>query len=521
MLRRSFLKTTASASAPFLLGGISVRTLAQNRLFSAMNPDNDRVLVLVLLNGGNDGLSTLLPLDQYDVLGNARPNVLIPEGAGIGLTDTAALHPELGGFADLYDRAKLNIVQAVGYPNQNRSHFRSLDIWNSGSPADEFWATGWLGRHFTADHPDYPLGYPNDDQPHPFALTIGSTVSQTCQGLGTNFSLALVDPGSISQIVQGAEGSTPNTPYGEELTWLRQILEQTNAYGSVITDANDAGGNLASYPAERFAEQLRVVARLINGGLQTKVYIVSLDGFDTHADQVQTGEPLVGVHADLLRQLNDGVAAFQEDLKQMGLEDRVLGMTYSEFGRRIRSNFSDGTDHGSAAPMLLFGACVRPGFTGSNPDLPTDPGTQDGVAMQFDFRDVYGSVLMDWFEVPEDDVVSILHPDFTYLPLLEPCDQTVVSNRQPERFYVDLRAVLFPNPVRNHGTLSLELPNAERVTVQLFDPRGAWMRTWFDGTLSAGTHQIPVSFRGLAAGNYFYRVQTGAGTTAARTVVKL
>ena len=521
MNRRSFLKNTATvASAPLFVNGLAVQPFGQN-FFTTLNEDDDRVLVLIQLNGGNDGLSTILPLDQYSNLAAVRSNVLIPENQALHLEDGVGLHPVLTGLKGLYDDAKMTIVQSVGYPDQNRSHFRSTDIWETGSPADEFYATGWLGRWLQSDHPTFPDDYPQPDFPAPFAISMGRSVSQTCQGELSNFSIALVDPFNLSQVPIGEQGSTPDTPYGMELSWLRQMFEQTNQYSSVIEGAANAGNSMAAYPNFGLAEQLQTVARLISGGLQSRVYIVSLGGFDTHAAQVVAGDPTTGEHATLLDQLSQSVAAFQEDLKLLGLEDRVLGMTYSEFGRRIQSNLSNGTDHGSAAPMLLFGTCVNPGIIGDNPQIPEVVDIQEGVAMQFDFRDVYGSVLMDWFGVEQSEVQSLLHQQFTYLPILEPCDATVVSNRNPQDFYTTIYTEIHPNPVQNSATIALEVPISGRVRIQLFDTTGALLLTLTDRRLPAGKHQIPVRTTGLAAGSYFYRVQLESGAVASRGFVKI
>ena len=218
---------------------------------------------------------------------------------------------------------------------------------------------------------DFPEDYPNDDCPDPFAITLGSIVSETCQGPSTNFSMALVDPENLTTIIEGAEGSLDlDTCYGYQLDFLRTAVKQTNAYSESIETAADNGNNMAQYPGDnRLAEQLRIIAQLISGGLQTQVYIVNLGGFDTHAAQV-ADSTTTGNHANLLETLSGAVAAFQEDLQLLGLDERVVGMTFSEFGRRIRSNDSLGTDHGTAAPLFVFGSCINPAIIGENPEIP-------------------------------------------------------------------------------------------------------------------------------------------------------
>lgn len=512
MKRRQFLHTTGTAVAlPVLLNGMNVSAISQSSLFSAMNLDSDRALVLIQLNGGNDGLSTLIPLDQYSNLSNVRANVLIPENTVLPLTETLGFHPAMTGMQNLYEEGKLSMVQSVGYPNQNRSHFRSTDIWTSGSPADQFWTTGWLGRHFDGIHPGFPEGYPNADFPDPIAITVGSITSQTCQGTAINYSLALNDPFNLSPLAEGTAGEVPDTPYGWELTFLRETIAQTNAYSDTITAAAELGNNMVEYPEDnRLAQQLKNVALLISGGLKTKVYIVSLGGFDTHGDQVEDGSPTTGIHATLLQSLSDAIALFQEDLKQLGVEEKVVGMTFSEFGRRIRSNSSFGTDHGTAAPLFMFGSCVNPLVFGENPEIPADVGLQDGVPMQYDFRDVYGSVLMDWFEVSQEDVISLLHPDFTYIPILEPCSLDT-STEQPELLPEAIPTEVFPNPFSSYTTITFSLARKQRVQLSLFDALGSRVRILLDKELPIGEHQVRLEGHQLAAGNYFYRIQTAYG----------
>lgn len=500
--------TSAAVTVPVLLSGMTVNAMAKSSIFNAINDDSDRVLVLIQLNGGNDGLSMLMPINQYDNLANARANIIIPENNYLTIDNDLGLHPVMTGMKGLYDEGKMTIVQSVGYPNQNRSHFRSSDIWTSGSPAQESWTTGWLGRNFQADQPDFPEGYPNSDNPDPFAITVGAGVSETCQGTSANFSLAISDPFNLNPLAVGGEDVVPDTPYGDELSFLRTVIEQTNAYGDVITDAANLGTNMAAYPEDnRLAQQLKSVALLINGGLQTKVYVVALGGFDTHADQTVGDQPGVGVHSNLLKVLSDAVAAFQEDLKLLGLEKRVVGMTFSEFGRRILSNNSLGTDHGDAAPLMVFGNCINPGIVGDNPEIPTNPAIGEAVPMQYDFRNVYGSVLMDWFEVPEDDVKNLLFQEFQYLPILDVCltDATVDLE---DLTSIDTKA--YPNPFTHKTTISFNC-ETEHVRLSVFNSFGQQMELLINKRLPAGDHEIQFDGSALPAGNYYYHLELGGG----------
>ena len=517
MKRRNFLKYTSriAAAAPVLIKGMPVSALPMSPLFATVNGDSDRVLVLIQLIGGNDGLNTVIPLDQYGNLANARPHVLIPESEVINVTDGIGFHPNMTGIKSVYDDAKLSVVRGVGYPDQNRSHFRSEDIWTMGSASDEFLSTGWLGRDFQRQFPTFPEGYPNEDCPDPFAVTMGSSVSVTCQGTTSNFSIAVTDPFNITALPEGALSTAPDTPYGIELSFLRTLIEQSNAYGETVTEAANLGANMVDYPQTSLAQQLKNVALLVSGGSQTKVYVCSLGGFETHANQVVTDNQTVGEHADLLQTLSDAVAAFQADLAAQGLEERVLGMTFSEFGRRIRSNESDGTDHGSAAPLLLFGSCVNPGFLGDNPEIPAVVGVQDGVAMQYDFRDVYGTVLEDWFGVEVTDIQDILKPDYQHLPILNPCN-TVSVNTVSKAEIITYNA---PNPFRQQTRIVFNCGH-EKVRLSIFNMLGAELRVLVDKTLPAGEHSMMFDAGNLPAGNYFYRLQLEDGRQKTKLMVK-
>lgn len=519
MKRRNFLHTAGTAiSIPFLLNGMPLTAARRSALSNVINQDTDKVLVIIQLNGGNDGLNTIIPLDQYDGLAAVRPNILIPENAVQKITDTVGLHPNLKSLQWIYEQGKVGIVNSVGYPNQNRSHFRSTDIWTSGSPADEFWQTGWLGRHFDGQYPGFPDEYPNAEHPDPFAITMGRIVSETCQGIAGNFSMTLNDPFSLSPLLEGADSSVPETPYGEELDFLRTTIAQTNAYSESITDAANKGATKAIYPEDNnLANQLRNVALLVSGGLRTKVYICSIGGFDTHANQVEGSDPTLGEHAMLLNTLSDAIGAFQQDLEMLGLEQRVMGMTFSEFGRRIRSNDSLGTDHGTAAPLIMFGSCVNPIVLGDNPEISADISNQEGVPMQHDFRDVYGSVLKDWFEVPEEEVKQILHEDFQYLPVISVC-QTTTSTE--ERLGQEIELSNYPNPMIDGTTITFKCERAF-VRLSVYDALGSEIAVLVNKALPAGNHEVRWNASNLAAGTYFYRIQLEGGIHKTKRVVKV
>ncbi|MFT6335543.1 MAG: hypothetical protein ACI86M_001389 [Saprospiraceae bacterium] len=505
MKRRSFIKTSSLLSAPLMFGGIPVAPIMNNTFSSFVNQDSDRVLVLIQLTGGNDGLNCIIPMDQYDSLVAVRPQVVIPENDIISLGGDIGLHPSMTAMEQIYKDGHLGIVQGVGYPNQNRSHFRSTDIWQTGSNADAFLNTGWIGRYFDHFNANYPEDFPNEDCPDPFALTIGSSVSETCQGMSGNFSLALVDPDNLSQLATPVNNDLNEGCYADKLDFLTKTIEQTNAYGGVIKEANDLGSNISTLYNENdnLSQKLKLVAKLIKGGLRTKVYVVSLGGFDTHAGQVEEGSATTGTHAELLRELSEAIYAFHDDLKSLEIFDRVAGMTYSEFGRRIRSNFSNGTDHGTAAPLILFGSCVLPNIHGENPEISVDVDDQEGVPMQYDFRSVYGSVLSDWLEVEDDIVNDILQGEFQKIDLFNDC--STVSATESVSESAELR--VYPNPTDQKVTIEFE-SKGEHIKISIFDILGHEIKVITNQNISSGTHILNYDIRDLPGGPYFIRLQT-------------
>lgn len=515
MKRRTFLKASSFVSLPLLVNGLPVSALGN---YYYNQEGNDNILVLIQLNGGNDGLNTIIPIDQYKVLTESRSNVLIPENRLIKIKDNLGFHPSMTAMKDLYDQGKMSVLQNVSYPDQNRSHFRSTDIWTSGSPSDEFWTTGWLGRYFEQDHDKFPTGYPNNEYPDPIALAIGSNVSETCQGTIANFSMAISDPNSLGSLSGAGFDETPENYYGEELKFLRTSFDQANEYGQAIKKAADKGANMSAlYNAnDSLMQQLKTIALLISGGIQTKVFIANLGGFDTHANQVNTGDTITGDHATLLSRLSTSIRAFQDDLRLQGLEKKVLTMTFSEFGRRIRSNASLGTDHGSAAPMMFFGSCINSGIIGTNPQLPLEPGPQDGVAMEFDFRNVYGSILIDWLGMNESQAQDLLPEGFTKLPIVQSCN-TTPTNEILNDLYLDV--ALYPNPTDAELNIKLT-PKSDKLRIGIYDALGYEVYSQEERTSIGFEQNFKIDFRNYPSGNYFCRFLSGT-SQATKVFVKI
>ncbi len=502
----------ASAAIPLTMSGIPLYGTS-SKLQAAFDENNDKILVLIQLQGGNDGLATLFDANQYANLNAVRNNILVPETSIINLHDDYGLHPSCQGIKDLWNMDSLGIVQNVGYPNQNRSHFRSTDIWNSASDAEIHETRGWIGRFYDLNYSDYPNGYPNASNPHPFALTMGKIVSETCQGSLANYSMSLLDPLNPGTALVSAKGGIPANCFGDKLSFVNDTVAQTNAYASVIKEAAESGNNLStkwdSLETE-LATKMKNVARLISGGLQTKVYIVELGGFDTHDKQVEDGQTTEGLHSELLKELSDAACAFQDDLVKLGVDDRVISMTYSEFGRRIRSNDALGTDHGTAAPLFLFGSCVENQILGDHPEIDTQVGIDEGVPMQFDFKNVYGTVLSQWLGANEEEVKQIISQDFQALPLLkEGCVQTTGITE-----YNQVELQISPNPTRNLLTVEFTSKANEEVNLTVFNSMGGVVLKESGRRFTQGNNQVELSLWGLSPGSYFVHFQT---PTASKT----
>ncbi len=428
MNRRKFLGNTTLFSVPFMLKGIPVFAGdgALHPFLQALGEPTancGKILVVIQMNGGNDGLNMVIPIDRYSELASARTSVLIPANKVLALsgTTTTGLHPAMAGLRDLYNDGKVNLVQGVSYPNPNFSHFQAQDIWFTGSNAIPTPDTGWLGRDLDTSYPGFPTGYPNAANPDPLAIQIGGALPLLLQGPHINMGYNAPNPAALISVATATPAPAPVSDYGTELTFLRLMKDQSNAYTTRISASYSAQQTLSGmYPASgnTLADQLKIVGRLIGGGLATPVYVVNHpNSFDTHVDQVDSTNHELGAHADMLSKLSVAIAAFQNDISLMGKADKVTGMTFSEFGRRVISNTSNGTDHGSGAPVIFFGAGVSGGVTGTSPVLPATSTSSTQVPMQYDFRQLYATVMQKWLCLTPEESQTVLNGTYTTVPI--------------------------------------------------------------------------------------------------------
>jgi uncharacterized protein (DUF1501 family) len=367
-------------------------------------PD-DRILVVVQMAGGNDGLNTVIPFG-HDIYRKSRPKLAIPADEVLRINDDLGFHPQAAGLKSLYDDGLLAVVQGVGYPNANRSHFKSTDIWETASPEGRM-HTGWIGRYF--DHECAG----SDPCPPQRGVALKAEAPLAMQGEAFR-GVTFTNPQSLQWRRERQEvmfdafkklGAPESNAPMTELAYLRRTALDARLSATEIRAAS-RGEAQVNYPQFPFAQALRNVGRMIASEMPTRIYYVSMGGFDTHSGQTPR-------HRQLMTQLAGSLRAFISDLADQGNLDRVVVMTFSEFGRRVTENASGGTDHGEAAPMFLIGTKVAAGVHGTHPDL--ENLHRGDLAFNLDFRRVYASVLGDWLEA---DAGKLLGRKFDPLKLI-------------------------------------------------------------------------------------------------------
>jgi len=574
--RRDFLKKLPLAmSIPFTLGGYTVRAIDQT-LFGQLGAlsTNDKVLVILQMHGGNDGLNCCIPVQAYDQYAALRPNIAIPSknssrkyiplDSTLGIESQLGLHPDMLAMKTLYDQGRMTIVQGVSYKDNNGSHFRGRDIWFMGGSAGDQLHSGWLGRYLKTEYAPlrYPEDFPNATTPDPLAIEVGNDVSLIFhQEESITTAINLQDIPGFADLVEDLEGfdemegtdprGIPSeflagSPYYKELDWILNLEDKTKDYAATLLNEYNLGLTKpkATYPENYpfnapsgsiknpLTGQLKMVANLLAGGCKTKVFMVRIGGFDTHADQVEPLNTTMGSHAALMYHISTGMKAFQEDLRAKGLEDQVLTITTSEFGRRAKSNGSYGTDHGTAGPLFIFGKGVQPGVLGEALKLTPN----DNLEMQYDYRNVYANIVRDWLGVTDIARLNEIFPDgnnpgdttkglmttgtsdgvfFEALPI---ATQNITSN---ESFIGDRFSLedCYPNPAKGKTTVKFKINSAYHVDVVLFENSGKKVMTMIDGFFEPGTHNVEVDLSGLTAGNYIYELKTGFYKEAKKLII--
>jgi uncharacterized protein (DUF1501 family) len=563
--RRDFLKKMPLAlSIPFTIGGMPLRVMADNSLTRmAAASNNDRVLIILQMHGGNDGLNALIPVDDYELYYSKRPNIAIPaqnKSRGfipldntLPLAQQVGLHPDMQALKALYDQASVAVVQGVSYKKNNGSHFRGRDIWFMGGSADDYFQSGWIGRYLNGEYAPlaYPEDFPNEQMKDPLAIEMGNDLSLVFHQEGNiPTSIAINNAAAFAELVAGLEGFVDEqvdprgfppahlqgSPYYKELDWILSLEDKTKDYaarlGEVFKKGDVMPGN-NNYPTtypynapkgslhNSLSWQLQIVAKLLSGGCKTKVFLVKIGGFDTHAEQVESYDSTMGSHAALLYHISSAMKAFQEDLRIRGLEDRVLTLTTSEFGRRVKSNGSYGTDHGTAGPMFIFGKGVKPGVQGDAFKV-TNNGNGDNLEMQHDYRVVYANIMKDWMLV-DDNRLNKIFPNssdadkgimtggtadgqtFYELPI---ASQTIVSTEGfiGDRFAFDS---CHPNPAKDKVNIRFKTNSSYHVDVKLFTQEGKEVKLLLSRIYAPGTYDISADVSEIPNGLYICELRIG------------
>ena len=392
--RREFLQIGSLATASLMVPKFLKAFEGKN-----MVPAGNKVLVILQLSGGNDGLNTVIPY-RNDIYYRTRPRLGIEKTKILSLTDEAGLHPALTGLKELYDDGSLSILNSVGYPNPDRSHFRSMDIWHTASDSRDYWTTGWLGRYLDAqckgcDKPTY-------------ALEVDDMLSLAMKGEEAK-AIAMKDPrrlfGTANQrffkdVLQNHKDEAGEQP----VDYLYKTMAETISSADYIFEKSKFHPSIAEYPKSELGQSLKTIASLIFSDINTKVYYISLGSFDTHINQAFQQQ-------NLFNQMNEAIRAFTKDLKANGRFNDVMLMTFSEFGRRVSQNASGGTDHGTANNMFFIsGSLKQKGLINAMPDL-SDLDEGD-LKYKIDFKNVYATVLKNWLGA---DDAKILHQQYEYL----------------------------------------------------------------------------------------------------------
>ena len=536
MKRRNFIKLATATSAlglmPFELNAL-LKTID---LSIDCGDISNRKLVLVNLVGGNDGLNTTIPLNNYDVYANLRPTIKIPNSGAsslIKLDKTLAddqqlgLHPALSGFKSLYDEGELRILQSVGYPSQNKSHFASKDIYSTGNDGNS-WNngknSGWIGRFMEKYYPEQL------EEAFPLGVQIGSTKTELgfhgAEEHGLSINITGQDPAGFFTEINGLGGQPPaNIPdshFGTELDYIIDVNKTSNKYSKSISDAFTKGKNATSYEDNNLSNQLKTVAKLISGGLQSKVYLVSIGGFDTHNNQNQDNGDIKGKHHDLLNEVSTAIEAFVKDLNEQSLSDDVVGLTYSEFGRKAKENGNLGTDHGEIAPMFLFGKPVNGGVSGTNVDLSeaTSDNNYQLETVQYDYRQTVTTLLQDFLGA-SDSVIDhaffdyTANKSFTAVKIADIIKDShsiakgcILSTDTDIKSNERKKWLVYPNPFTDKLNLSA-IEKFSKIGFKLYNNDGKLL---LSGEKEVIDNTVLIEVPYLSSGLYFLQIQSGSNT---------
>ncbi len=498
--RRNFLRTLGLTSGgSMLMGNQTVQAMNMaNALFEAQS---DRKLVIIRQKGGNDGLNMVIPDFDYSTYKGKRPTIAIAQSNTWKLNDKFSMPNSTIALKNSWDSGKMKVINSVGYPNQNLSHFRSSDIWDSASDSNVEDDSGWLGRMLDNCFPDFAVNPPA----YPPAIQIGNAGSILFNNeTDTRLAFSVANADLLFQVATKGElydtQDVPECLFGEQLSFIRTIANQTFKYAEIIQEAYNQSDSNSDYGGfNQLAQSLSLVARLIRGGLPTQVYMVTIDGHDTHAQQNQR-------HPALMRDLANSVKGFFEDLAQDGKDSEVLCCTTSEFGRRIEQNASGGTDHGAAAPVILFGEGLNGNAVlGKDPDL-INTDQADNLIYGTDFRSIYATLLEYWLCLSPILVDQLLGQNFSRLDELGIQCAPTTHNKE-----VFIEGFSHEPRYSSYGDVLIyvELPSITDVQIDLYSLDGKSLSTLFHDHQIMGIQAISLDEirRRLSPGIYVYRIR--------------
>lgn len=531
MKRRKFLQLSALSSASSLLvNGHQLKAFSETALLNNIPPEvvDGRSLVLVQLSGGNDGLNTIIPLNQYDTYANIRPNLkLKTSGANaaieldstLPLEDQVYLHPALTSFKTLYDAGKLNIIHSVGYPLVNKSHFAAKALMfrgGDGTPENVNKSSGWMARFLHA-------GYDPTEYQDPLGIQLGAKkpsvgflsehehkvdVNLTGQDISGYYNV-------ISSIGNPVPENIADTELGENIDYITNVEKNASIYSQRISEVFDAGSNSSvTYPDTDLSNQLKTVAKMIKGGSKTKIFIVFINGFDTHAGQVASASNShEGKHTELLTDVGDSIKAFQDDIEALGIDEKVVTATFTEFGRKPRENGNMGTDHGNLGPMFVFGTHVRGGMSGTNMDLTGVTKHYDETKMQHDYRQVFATLIADFLGASSSVIEGT---EFTEYDGNKRMDLIQGAQKADGDLSVDSiteeKLGIYPNPLVDNCTVKFTANEMYRGYVVLYDMNGS-IAFQVQNDFRPGVNVLPLDLSHLIDGMYILAIKDNYNKT--------
>jgi uncharacterized protein (DUF1501 family) len=398
--RRKFIKQTLLGTSGTLLVPHFLKALESQP--SGPLPSSEKILVVIQLSGGNDGLNTIIPY-QNDLYYQLRPQLAIRPDKILKISNELGFHSALTSLRELFDEGSMAILNNVGYPNPDRSHFRSMDIWHSASDANTYMTTGWIGRYLDSNCSSCHSAHQ--------AIEVDDTLSMALKGKSIK-GLAMKNPQKLYQATHNnffeaiSKQNVVHPEADSTLHYLYKTMAEAVSSAEFIYEKSQVQQSKVEYPQNEFSKRLKTVAELIHANINTRVYYLSLSGFDTHTNQEAQQQRLLRTYAD-------GVRAFVKDIGDTRMKDVVI-MTFSEFGRRVAENGSGGTDHGTANNVFIISNSLKKkGFLNNTPDLSRLD--QGDLIHQLDFRSIYATLLNKWLEVPSEKILNGPFPPLDFI----------------------------------------------------------------------------------------------------------